>query len=476
MATGFDNGERKCSGLSAWLLKHGRAAAVESLHVQGHVLHSIGGSGPQLQLPVQQLAALNSLQLDVPVVFHQGTGSQQASTAALPQELSALTRLELRKCRELDLESLPAFTLLQQLCLTGAHRCVEAHELAPLASALPSMQQLTHLELGDSFTQDAIVSSVQHLPRLQVLLLQMSNCSIAALAELPQSITWLRLHHSTTAPLTLSHSSTPGIAKLTALQRLEAFAYLQSAVQPLFLAAFPNLQHLAVTSKGVAAAAGEPGFAALNTLTKLQHLNLCFYEDTMLVAATPADCAALAASSQLSALVISHSRLVAGNKYIHVFPEGRCLPHLHQLDATMGLLGDAQAVWQLVKACPNLENLHLNKRIAGEPGGVVAHNAAFGEVPCHSVCILSGLSKLTTLHLDIKEQEDDWGDSAWQGLGRLTTLKRLIVGTVEPQALVAMTALTTCRQLTYLSVECEDVDSTAELEVKNTVRGMWLCF
>ena len=81
------------ASLHAWLLKHGQAAAIGSLNVTG-----LGRVG-KLQLPVPQLATLTKLQLGRPSVeFQQGPGSQQSSSAALPQELSALTHLELNNC------------------------------------------------------------------------------------------------------------------------------------------------------------------------------------------------------------------------------------------------------------------------------------------------------------------------------------------------------------------------------------------
>ena len=135
------------------------------------------------------------------------------------------------------------------------------------------MQHLTHLELGGNCTSDAVLSCVQHLPRLQVLLLDCAVCSSAGLAELPQSITWLKLHHIAGPRLTLSHSSTPGIAKLTALQRLDLGI---DEVQPALLAVLYSLQHLEVTILGN----GPSGIVGiLPALSKLTSLRLLSWQE-----------------------------------------------------------------------------------------------------------------------------------------------------------------------------------------------------
>ena len=202
--------------------------------------------------------------------------------------------------------------------------------LAAVASALPSMQHLSHLQLGGKFAQDAVLRSVQHLPRLQVLLLDDSDCSNAALAELPQSLTWLKLDVGT-GSVTLSHSSTPGLTKLTALQRLEVSR--ATDVHPALLGCFTRLQHLCIEAIELLKAAGELGLAAFSTLTALQHLELRLHDPDDRVAATQADCAALTASSQLTFLFIGNGQkgVVADEKYIHVFQQGCRLPHLREL-------------------------------------------------------------------------------------------------------------------------------------------------
>ena len=152
---------QKCSGLHAWLLRRGQAAAVDSLDVT-----KCGStSGQQMQLPVQQLTALRNLQLSgLQVVFTKDTAGQQVRTAALPPELSALTHLNLFRC-PMELDALPVFTQLQRLCLAcGNDDSVLQGNVAALASAIPSMQPLSHLDLVGSLTQDAVLNGVQHLP------------------------------------------------------------------------------------------------------------------------------------------------------------------------------------------------------------------------------------------------------------------------------------------------------------------------
>jgi hypothetical protein len=79
----------KLTGLSGWLQAHAAAAAVDSLAVTAD--YYTGDPLPTLQLPVQQLASLRSLDLVHLAVTAQGAPSTKAST--LPSELSAITRL-----------------------------------------------------------------------------------------------------------------------------------------------------------------------------------------------------------------------------------------------------------------------------------------------------------------------------------------------------------------------------------------------
>lgn len=309
--------------LHAWLLKHGQEAALGNLSVTGPPRWAIREQ-LQLQLPVLQLAALTRLQLEyLSADFQKGTSSQQSSSAALPQEWTSLTHLGLRHC-PLELGALAAFTQLQHLSLTGDQQETELAGVAAMASAMPSMQHLSHLELGASFAQDSLLTGVQHLPSLQVLLLQYGECTSRGLAQLPPTLTLLNLNmrfcNPGAADVTLSHNSTPGLTKLTALQRLEVNR--ATAVHPALLGCLHSLQHLSVTGGLLDVAAGEPGLAALSTLTALRHLQLCC-DDWGDIAATPADCAGLTASSQLTFLSICADSaappggLVADQQYIH---------------------------------------------------------------------------------------------------------------------------------------------------------------
>ena len=247
--------------------------------------------------------------------------------------------------------------------------------------------------------------------------------------------------------ITLSHSSTPGLTKLTALQRLEVEDL--NAVHPAVLGGLPKLQHLVVGYSPLRKAAGEPGLVALSTLTALQHLELACDDLDESVAATPADWAALTASIQLTRLYMTpeNGGLVPGLKYDQVFPQGCRLPQLRQLYATMGLLGNAAAVRALVEGCPALEYLDLSMAVGGEPGDALMSlgpNQGFG----HTVQALSGLSKLSALQLQL--ENESWSEDAWRGLAKLTALRSVDVGTVTSN-FVDLVALTSCQQLTYLS-------------------------
>lgn len=215
-----------------WLLAHASTAvALDNITVQGG---SCDGSY-KLQLPVQQLTALRSLGLSslnvrVSRTSNGGQHTGVDSSAELPPELSALTRLVLSDC-PMQLAALPSFTQLQQLCLIRyyGHAAVSNSTMAALATALPRMQLMTFLSLQGPYAADAAVSAVQHLLRLQDLLLEDCRCKAASFAALPASLTRLQLNvprlygDQASQGLVRSPSSTPGFAQLTALKELRVY-------------------------------------------------------------------------------------------------------------------------------------------------------------------------------------------------------------------------------------------------------------
>lgn len=164
------------TSLSSWLQSHAAEAAIESISV-----HIEDWPHAHLLLPLQQLDTLRELNLDRAwVSIADGpSAAQHCESAVLPEQLSQLTSLVLRKS-PLRLSTLPAFTQLRHLVCSSKHPSDVTAEragsiavarsacLAGLGQALPGMQHLTYLELGGGWAQDPAVKGVQHLPRLQV--------------------------------------------------------------------------------------------------------------------------------------------------------------------------------------------------------------------------------------------------------------------------------------------------------------------
>ena len=340
----------KATALSGWLQAHAAAAALDSLEVTVSHTHSHRcpqRDFPTIQLPVQQLASLRSLDLERIKVDIQGAADTQAAPAVLPPELSGLTSLRLWRA-ELGLSTLPAFTNLQHLAL----------ELGNSSFDLSGLLLLTHLHLSHDCADDAVLASVSSLTCLQELHLGVGCYTDSGLAALPPCITKLVVG----GDVTLAPNSTPAVAQLTALQWLEVncAAGFSTAV----LRSMSSLRHLDVQHTPLLAAAGDGDngdidLAVLNGLTQLQHLELPIEPLADEAAVGPeADVAALTASSQLTYLNIE--RLVAHQHYRKMFAEGRQLPKLKELHATMGVLGTADNAQALVRCCPNLERLEVS--------------------------------------------------------------------------------------------------------------------
>jgi hypothetical protein len=256
----------------------------------------------------------------------------------------------------MELSALPAFTALQHLDL-GAHTWDSTISAVP--AAIPNLQHLTHLGLTGRYADDAVLPGVQHLPKLEQLLVKtdrQSRCTATSFAALPVSLTKLCINDANNLsrqPIRVSLNNTPGITQLTALQWLEV-----SGVEfdMALLASLQSLHHLAITVALAPVGVQGAGLTVLSSLTVLQHLQLTPH--IVPDQPTPADIAALTASSQLTYLDIGSG--IARGQYSHMFPAGRQLPHLRGLRATMGLLAGYQDTTSLGRCCPNLQHLELS--------------------------------------------------------------------------------------------------------------------
>jgi hypothetical protein len=232
----------------------------------------------------------------------------------------------------MQLTALPTFTSLQRLELdesvyspgnpfTYGSNSSNSSNVSALQHALPQLQQLTGLWLGYRYTSDAVMATLRYLSSLQDLQLISNICTEAAFAAgaLPVSITRLKFDGILGSnDRTLSPSSTPGFAQLTALQSLSVGSvrvFDAALVQTL-----TALTHLYVLNCYTA----PTGMAVLSCLQQLRCLVL---SSRALPGAGPGstlDVAALTASSHLTHLGIGLG-LVQHNQYNHLFPPGTLL-------------------------------------------------------------------------------------------------------------------------------------------------------
>lgn len=292
-------------------------------------------------------------------------------------------------------------------------------------------------------------------PNLQVLVLDECVCSQQGLAELPATLTslvlsacsgdWHMPYFNRAPPvLHLDPDSTPGLARMAALKCLSVARV--ASVDAAICAGLTGLAKLVVGTGTLMTAANELGLAVLTRLTKLQHLQLdCGRGDEPAVL-IPADAAGLTASSQLTALHLSKG-LVPQELYVDMFPDGRKLPHLRELHATMGLLGDWDATVEMVQCCPNLEVLDVS--VEGETAGALQFDD--WDERRHSFSLLADLKYMTSLLVDLSPAADaSSGALAWDGLAVLTGLKQLSIQRAAIEQFAGMLQLTTLQQLTEL--------------------------
>jgi hypothetical protein len=142
---------------------------------------------------------------------------------------------------------------------------------------------------------------------------------------------------------------------------------------------------------------------------------------------------ALTASSKLQRLDINGSKISAGSVQ-HMFPVGRQLPHLRELDISGVCRLTAAVGTRLVSCCPGLQSLSVLR---------MACCTQWWEA-------LQGLSKLSSLSVQPPPgSKEGWIRAVW-GVCGLTGLQRLELSEPSDSTIGLPLPLTELQQLTYL--------------------------
>jgi hypothetical protein len=205
---------------------------------------------------------------------------------------------------------------------------------------------------------------------------------------------------------------------------------------------------------------GAAGFAQL--LSQLQHLqqlthlvlNSVYAGEYLYEGGTPpaAAFAALTASSKLQFLAIGKCTLPVG-VWQHVFPAGRCLPHLTSVDVwsvkePAGEDAAAPEGSRLVSCCPGLACLALR----------------FGQCTTELLAALSRLSGLHVLHVSLA---DESRQDATGCICQLTNLRELSLFTCSAGCKEGLLLrLTQLRQLTSLLYYMGDTMNERKFHIK----------
>jgi hypothetical protein len=319
----------------------------------------------------------------------------------------------------------------------------------PGSSTWARLTALTCLDLQlqrnvtDTALQD--ISCLTALRELQLCAAQLTLLGLDALRHLQQ----LRMFALSMAPhIALSTSTTPALLQLPHLAHLHLQCW--RSLQPAFLAELRQLQHLQLDGlRHVRCSTGQDAdvLQALPHLTALTALRLaCVLQAPLdlllpLNAAAPqqqqqqqelmaAACAALTASPQLQSLTVIGADLPAGT-WLHVFPAGRQLPQLQQLQLSLlsQQLSDHE-LSQLVTCCPGLTGLTLLMALPL-------------RADMQPLLQLPALQELELQHVH--------GKATLNVLAQLTGLRKLVGRecSISPRSLMPLTVL---RQLTSLQV------------------------
>jgi len=233
----------------------------------------------------------------------------------------------------------------------------------------------------------------------------------------------------------LSPSTAPGFSSLTAL-RVIALQFV--SLDPCILQGCTQLQSLELELVHIINDAGGAALpSVVGGLQQLMELQLCDVTNWPVTAATYSG---LTASSKLQRLDLNSFDMPPGI-WLHVFPPGRQLPALQKLRV---LHDDAERTFEhppalalgsddfscLVNCCPGLQEVGIGV----QPGAQLAG--------------LASASGLTSLSVDLVDEESFTSLGALSRLVRLQALAVDVVGPFSPCSLLYLTTLTALTSLT----------------------------
>lgn len=256
-----------------------------------------------------------------------------------------------------------------------------------------------------------------------------------------QCLTSLTLWFGQSQPPTnsLIRSNAPSISILTALQSLQMSDVM---IDWSLLATLRHLRTLEMIH--VANAEADGNLQVLSNLTALTSLAMDGYSEqdvTAEVAEAPTS------SSHLASLKLhSTTGQLRSAHYTSMFPPGRQLQHLTELEIGAGILHHIATHQNPAKSCPNLQKVRLDFPVqaAGLDMGQVAAGLE----------AMSGFGQLQGLELDASALQ--FPTLVWQALGSLSQLTRLSVWCTSEGAIELCNdvklSLTSCTSLQSLRI------------------------
>lgn len=422
----------KLRSLMNWLHKHG--AAVTSLDLEPQM------SPPVFLLESLPCSQLRSLHLDNAVVLLTASSSAAPWQQGLLHSCRTLTSLRLHGCTVLDttenLAALSSLSDLQEIAVTSDPPAAQGPQHSPASvTMLPGslLSQLLQLRciVTDTYT---VFSSIQHigcltlLQHLDLMLHASTQCEELAGLQRLQNLTFLDLGSTEPNSLSISATTTPGFAHLTALKVLSL--HRQLSFDPTLLEGMVGLQWLWLHA--VELAGGAAGTSALlAVLPAISHLTFLELNSSLRdCAPQQAEYTALGALTQLVTLrlitcVIPEGlwqQLVAAGLCMSSMT-GLVLYHVNGWDTCL----DAADLAALVSCFPQLCSLDCTA--ATKPG------TEFSP--------LLGFRCLTYLGLDNVGDVDVPVLTRFQGLQQL----RVPASRITDLGLFQLTALTALTQL-----------------------------